>query len=323
MIWGLLCKIELLLNKSTKIRINYWLGALLSLVLLYVLYYQVRQQLSRIDGDMVWDHASNFLLAGAILLMPLNLMAEVSKWKFLAGSAQPIRWTEAWKSYMAGLSLSLLTPNRVGEYPGRILYLKRKNTPRLLSVSILGIFAQLIAIMIFGFAGLIYYNLKFPGTWPLFFLIGTIVGGAILLILYLRFERWAIRLEHLPWFRRFKTYKYLMKRFSIKDQLTILLLSMAKILVFTAQYLTLLYWMNVSFPIWDGFFMAALFFWILAVIPSIALAELGIRGNLSLLLFGQLSNHTVGIIAATGILWCINLALPAALGSLLWLKRKI
>ncbi len=313
----------MLLNKSTKIWINYGLGAALSAVLLYLLYVQVVQQLTRVDTDALWDHASNVYLIAGLLLMPVNLALEAWKWKLLAGSAGPLSYRAAAGSYLAGMAFSLITPNRIGEYPGRILFLRRKNTPRLISVSVLGMFAQLIAVMLFGLAGLIYYNINFPGFWQQLTLAATLLGAAALVVLYLRFEQWAVVLERIRWLRRFRTYKYLMKRFSLREQLVILALSLIRFLVFTAQYLTLLYWMNVSFPVVDGFFMAALFFWVMTVVPSVALAELGIRGNVSLALFGHFSGHTVGIIAATAIVWCINLALPAIAGSLLWVRKKL
>ncbi len=313
----------MLVNKSTKIWINYGLGAALSVALLYLLYVQVAEQLARIDTNALWSHASNSYLAAGLLLMPVNLALEVWKWKLLAASAGPISYRSAAASYLAGMAFSLITPNRIGEYPGRILFLRKKNTPRLVSVSVLGMFAQLIAVMLFGLIGLIYYNVNFPGIWQQFILAVTLLGAVTLVVLYLRFEQWAVVLERIRWLRRFRTYKYLMKRFTLREQLTVLMLSLIRFLVFTAQYLTLLYWMNVSFPVADGFFMAALFFWVMTVIPSVALAELGIRGNVSLALFGHFSDHTVGIITATAIVWCINLALPAITGSLLWARKKL
>src|SRR5690606_29349292 len=103
---------QMLLNKSTKIWINYGLGAALSVVLLYLLYVQVVQQLARIETGALWDHASNAYLAVGLLLLPVNLTLEVWKWKLLAGSAAPLSWRDAAQSYLAGMAFSLITPNR-------------------------------------------------------------------------------------------------------------------------------------------------------------------------------------------------------------------
>jgi hypothetical protein len=62
----------------------------------------------------------------------------------------------------------------------------------------------------------------------------------------------------------------------------------------------------------------------LAVIPTFALSELGVRGSVSLFLIGGYllssrgapvsENESLAIILAAGLLWMINLAIPAILG---------
>jgi hypothetical protein len=61
----------------------------------------------------------------------------------------------------------------------------------------------------------------------------------------------------------------------------------------------------------------------MAVLPTIAIAEIGLRGSVSLHFLGLLSDNTAGILAATVAIWLINLVLPAAIGSILLLGVKI
>ncbi|MEJ7737659.1 MAG: hypothetical protein WKF97_09555 [Chitinophagaceae bacterium] len=61
----------------------------------------------------------------------------------------------------------------------------------------------------------------------------------------------------------------------------------------------------------------------MALVPTIALAEIGIRGKISLELFGLFSTNHIGIVAASAGIWGINLMLPALLGSLFILRIKI
>ncbi len=62
---------------------------------------------------------------------------------------------------------------------------------------------------------------------------------------------------------------------------------------------------------------------LLAIIPTTALAELGIRGKMSLLLLGLISTNSVGIIATAAGIWLINLILPAIAGTLFILGIRI
>lgn len=311
------------MNKSTKIWLNYTLGAAISALLLWSIYRQVQTQLQRIDHDTLWHTGPWLFFWLGIALLPVNLGLEAFKWKILAGSAGPVTTAEAITSYLAGIAFSLVTPNRIGEYPGRLLYLKRKNTPRLISVSVLGAFAQLFAVLFFGIVGLVYYNIAFPGPWQKLVLIACVAVTGLIALFYIRFERWAPLLEKIRWLRKYQAYGHLLKRFTRKEQGTILGISVLRFAIFTAQYLFLLRWMNVYMPPLEGFCMAALFFWAMAVIPSVALAELGIRGQVSIFLFQHFSNNTIGVLAATVVLWCINLVLPAVAGSILLVRMRL
>ncbi|MEI8278616.1 MAG: lysylphosphatidylglycerol synthase domain-containing protein [Bacteroidota bacterium] len=311
------------MNKSTKIWLNYLLGAAISTALLWGIYVQVKDQLGKVDSETWWHSGPSIFLLIGILLMPVNLALETLKWKILVGSAQPVSYKQAFASLLAGNSLSIVTPNRIGEYPGRILYLQRKNTFRLIGVSVLGACAQLLTVFLFGIIGLIYYNITYPGRGELIALIGSVLAITIVAFLYWRFEYWMPILEKTKWIRRFQTYSQLLKRFSKKEQLTILILSILRFGVYTTQYLLLLYWMNIDIPVLEGFYTIMLFFWALAIIPSIALTELGVRGQVSIYLFHHYTTHIVGILAATIGLWFINLMIPAVIGSILLLRMRI
>jgi hypothetical protein len=61
----------------------------------------------------------------------------------------------------------------------------------------------------------------------------------------------------------------------------------------------------------------------MAVIPTIALAELGTRGEVSLYLFHHFSSNTIGILGATLAIWFLNLVIPSIAGSLLLLRMRL
>jgi hypothetical protein len=61
----------------------------------------------------------------------------------------------------------------------------------------------------------------------------------------------------------------------------------------------------------------------MAVVPSIALLELGLRWQFSIIIFGIFSQNILGIYAAATGIWIINLLLPAIAGSILILGVRI
>jgi hypothetical protein len=58
-------------------------------------------------------------------------------------------------------------------------------------------------------------------------------------------------------------------------------------------------------------------------LPTIALLELGLRWEYSIMLFGLFSGNILGIYAAATGIWLINLVLPAMAGSLFILGIRI
>jgi hypothetical protein len=81
---------------------------------------------------------------------------------------------------------------------------------------------------------------------------------------------------------------------------------------------------SVDIPFIHAMIVIAMIFFVMTAIPTVTLAELGIRGSVSLQLIGlyfeRFSELTysveLGILSSTSTLWLINLAFPALLGTL-------
>jgi len=102
----------------------------------------------------------------------------------------------------------------------------------------------------------------------------------------------------------------------------LILISGARYLVFLLQYLLIFTLCSVDISALHIVSLTALLFLILAIIPTLTLAELGIRGKVSLFLFGIYSTNTIGILAAAGGIWFLNLIIPACLGGLILLRLQ-
>lgn len=311
------------MNKSTKIWVNYIAGAIISIFLLWNIYGQVTKQLATLDKN-TWTQTGHIgILIAAIVLMFANTSLEAYRWYVLTRSVEPITYRKAFASYLAGLALSIITPNRVGEYPARILYLGQRHTFRFINVSLMAILAQLSAVYFFGFLGLVFYCLAFGGLneW-----IGLGIGAILALLIaiaYWRFDRWLPWFARFSWLRRFVIYGRLINRFTPHGQVLILGLSYLRFIVYSIQFILLLAWLQVDIAPADAFFMISLFFWVMAVIPSIALTEIGIRGTVSIYLFSHYSNNTLGIVAASTGIWMLNLIIPSIIGSILILRMRL
>ena len=323
-------------NRKFKIIIRYVVGPLLGAWLFYSLYQQIRNQphlhesLTLIKDAPFGEAASKFWIV--IILALVNWGIEARKWQVLLKPLQKIRYLRAYRSVLSGLALSLNTPNRMGEYGGRILYVKEGSRLKAISLSIAGSISQLIITLIFGCGGLIYLlyfqNLHTDSVIGLSFywikvllFISSIVTG-FLVLFFFRLS-WLIKLlEKIPLFVKYIGYFNVLEEFTAKLLLRLLSLSFFRYLIFVLQYILLLQVLHVEIFWFDCFWIISILFLVLAIVPSFAIADLGIRGKFSTELLSLYSMNTIGILGTTFGIWFINLFIPAFAGSILILGIK-
>jgi hypothetical protein len=322
------------LNKSIKIFIKWFLGPLLAVWLCYSLYRQVKNQP---DLETAWAMIKTVPFGAmawkfwlVIAMVFINWGIEARKWQLLMSPVQPMAFIRAFKSVLCGVTLSLNTPNRIGEYGGRVLFVDEGKRLMAVSLSIAGGIAQLIITVMAGCCGLVFLlfskeeivlDMGISFLWLKIFLWGSIFVAIILLLFFFRM-RWLVQLAaRLPYGDRIAKYVKVLETFDAKILLRLLSLSLCRYMVFILQYIFMLELMQVEKNYWQSFWLVTVLFWLLAIIPSFAIAELGIRGTIAKTLFA-FSKNLVGILAVTFSIWFINLFIPALIGSLLILGIK-
>lgn len=270
-----------------------------------------------------------------ILLMFANWSCEAYKWKVLINHIQPISFFRSFKAILSGLSISLAlnTPNGSGEYIGRVLYIKEGNRIRAVTLTFVGSLSQLIITIVSGTIGLFILQNSFIAlaqTHELMsrlslhaILYGCVLFSILLLVIYFEISYLTRFLEKLPWVSKFAYFIQKLEDFGWKELLKVLGISFLRYMVFVIQYILLLQVFNVGISIVTSLWLITIMFLALAIIPSIALAELGIRGKISIFLFGLFSTNTVGIVLTASAIWLINLIVPALAGSLFILGIKL
>ena len=322
------------MNKSIKILINYFLGPVLLIVLCYSLYSQLMQQT---DLALRWQQVKqswqSWKFFAVFFLMLINWGIEAKKWQLLVLHVQRFSFMQSFKSVLAGCSITMLTPNRIGEYGGRILFLKEENRIKAISLNIAGSISQLLVTMIMGCVGLIFLRFLshnssnalnvLPHFWGNVLIYFSITATLVLFLFYIRLA-WLVRLiEKVPAFTKAVKHITVLDEFSAKQLLKILLLSLLRYVVFVLQYILLLQVMQVNIDVGLSFWLITVFYLVMAVAPTIGFLELPVRAKASLELMKLYSTNTLGIETAALAIWLINLVLPALVGSLLILSIKI
>lgn len=322
-------------NKNIKIFLNAVLGPGLFGWIAYSIYQQITSQpdlpaaltylKEALFGPMAWK------LCMVVLLMFVNWIIEARKWQVLMARLQQMSLGTSFKSILAGVSLGVNTPNRVGEYGGRMLYVYEEVRLKSLPMSALGNISQLIITLLLGCLGLFiqkdivyaaWANYGLTYTWFEFFSWSAVVLTIATVIFYFKVEKILNTAVSIP-FRNWLNKLNGLQQCSVTVLLRVLLLSALRYIVFVCQYILLLQLMHVELNITDAFWLITVLYLILAIIPSITLLELGIRGMVAVLLFGSFSDNTLGIYAASAGIWLINLIVPAIAGGMLLPALKV
>ncbi len=283
---------------------------------------EIRQALT---GTEAWK------LIATILLMFVNWGLETLKWQLLLRHLHKISFGEAFKAILSGLAFALNTPNRIGEYGGRVLFIPDGKRVRAVSLTLAGSFSQLLVTLILGGVGLFFLSDKITASVEFSSLHVWITVLEVLVffiaiagcIIYFKLGLLVKLFEKLPGVQIYSRHIDVLSEMNVTILLNVMILSFLRFLVFIIQYNLMLQMMQVEMGWWSGFWTVSVLFLLLATLPTIALLELGLRWEYSIMLFGLFSGNILGIYAAATGIWLINLVLPALAGSLFILGIRI
>ena len=321
------------LHKSIKILFNWFLGPLIFILLSWSLYSKIVNQPDLANRWMqIKQSFHKPVLWLAVLLVFVNWGIEGRKWQLLLRPLEKITFLNAFRSVLAGCSITMLTPNRVGEYGGRILYVSEDNRLDAIPLTILGSMSQLFITVLMGTAGILYLKMEgqeislfsfLPNYTTDLLLYLSISASVVLILLYLRVSLLVKFLEKITFLKKVVAHIVLLNTFSRKQLLRILFLSFLRYTVFILQYILLLQALQVHIDFFTCFGLITIFYLIMAIAPTIGFTEIPIRASASVALLQLYSTNVIGIQAASFGIFIINLVLPAVAGSLLILGIKI
>lgn len=269
--------------------------------------------------DVPW---SALVLVG--VLMVLNWGIEAVKWRGLVRDVERPGLGRSFLAVIAGTSIGLVTPNRVGEFAGRVLFLRPEHRVQGSFATLLGSIAQFVITVLGGTLLLFLGSAGAPAVYgiPLW----ELVKWSALLIglgtVFLYFSPGALERVFLavPFLRRYERHVHVLAVFDRLRLISVLGLSALRYVVFTFQFALLLVY--VAGVEWNNALAAVpLIFLVTTLVPTTALTELGVRGSVAegLVTGGE----PTGVVVASIIVWVVNIVIPAIAGSLILLLSPI
>jgi uncharacterized membrane protein YbhN (UPF0104 family) len=269
-----------------------------------------------------------FLLVLSALLIPANWGLEAWKWQLLGQKLEKISYLRAFRAVMVGLTLGFITPNRLGDYAGRVLELKSKERLEGIGAVFIGRFCQLVATVLVGSLGLLYFALllywsDYPAICLSVFFLLLVVNVAMLLLLFNARAMVALVAAVGP-LRKLAKYVAIMGRYTFGEMHQVLVLSLVRYFVFLLQFVLLLILFEVRLSPAEYISGISTSFILKSVVPSVSLlSDLGVRELSAMYVFGLLGQERLQVLSASLSLWLLNIVVPSAVGLFFVLRLRL
>jgi hypothetical protein len=314
------------INKNIKLFLNWVVGPILFAWIAWRISIDLREQTDTITNPSFWIGQFKIhplaLACIQFVLMGLQWSIEAFKWKTLLSSSLKLPFRSAFTAVFRGIAVSVVTPNRVGEFVGRVLHLPKEHVVQGVGWTFICNLAQLVVTLFMGTVAVFLLedelNSIFKYTeWNGFIDLAAIISLSALLVAVLAY--WGA-----PWVIQqiAKRSPLLSNRLHVleetpKNQLIVILgLSFLRFSIFVFQYWVFFWALDISIEYMDLLLkLSVLFLW-LAVIPTFTVLELGLRWQFALLLFSAWQEVHLSILLIVTAIWCINFILPAMLGAI-------
>jgi uncharacterized membrane protein YbhN (UPF0104 family) len=255
-----------------------------------------------------------------ILLSIFNWFFEILKWKNLVKTIKNISFRDALEQSLGGLTASLITPNRIGDYGAKAVYYAKQFRTKIVLLNLLGNMAQMTITTIFGVIGFIIFVNRYQIDVNYY---RVIKFGFILLmvslfaVLGVKQKRYKIK-----GFSFERILKFI-KQIDTKTHFTTLFLSLIRYLIFSFQFYYLLSMFGVDVEYTKAMVVITSMYFLASIVPSISIFDVIIKGSVAVFLFGYVEVNELTILSIITLMWLLNFVIPSLFGSYFVLNFKL
>ncbi|MBL4585609.1 MAG: flippase-like domain-containing protein [Flavobacteriales bacterium] len=304
------------------------IGLLIKVIIAFVALWFIYREVQVKDQETDLSFGIDFLLqrqqlpilSALVGLMLLNWLLEAYKWRTLIQHIEQISMPRSLMAIFSGITIAIFTPNRVGEYGGRIFHLQKADRLDAALLTIVGSYAQLVVTLVTGILATIFFLPKYIGIGPVtpvqYNLIAILMAGlcVLLVVLFLNTRLLTVIIKWLPIPQKYHHYAEVFQYHNSSTLSKVFLASLGRYAIFTFQFFLLLQIFEVNINYFHAMMMVSMTYFVMTAVPTIAITELGVRGSVAVYFLGMISENPSGIFMASSILWLINLAVPALIG---------
>ena len=253
----------------------------------------------------------------SIGLATLNWTFEILKWKKVVSAIAKISFITSLKQSLASLTVSLATPNRIGDYGAKAYFYKAEKRRQILLLNFLSNGAQMAITAIFGMVGLIYIIVKHDLTISIINIALLAVVFMLLAILGYLFKEKELILRGLS---LHKVGAYINK-LSNSIKTWTFLYSLARYLVFSSLFFLLLKFFGAQLSFWEAAPIIYGMYLLVSLVPTVFIFDVVVRGGVAVWLFSLVGVSELTVLCVVLAMWILNFVIPAIVGSFYLIKH--
>lgn len=246
-----------------------------------------------------------------VFLTLFNWFFEILKWQKLVQIIQNISFKDALEQSLGGLTASLVTPNRIGDYGAKVMYYTNRFKGKIVLLNLVGNISQMTITTVFGVIGLTIF-VNFYQVDINYYRVTRFVF-ILLIIAILSF----FGVKH----RRFKVkgHSYVdiidfIKSITINVKAKTLVFSLIRYLIFSFQFYFFLSVFGVAIDYLDAMVVITSMYFLASIIPSISIFDVVIKGSVAVFLFSFLKINELTILTIITSMWLLNFVIPSVFG---------
>jgi hypothetical protein len=250
------------------------------------------------------DAFSSINITFLVTLTLLNWFFEILKWQNLVKTLKPISFRNALEQSLGGLTASVITPNRIGDYGAKAVYYAKPFRTKIILLNLLGNIAHMTIT-----TDVNYYRLMKFG-----FILLLISLFAVIAAKQNRFKIKGFSLERVLSF---------IKNIGFKAHITTLSLSLIRYLIFSFQFYYFLTMFGVDVDYTKAMAIITSMYFLASILPSISIFDVVLKGSVALFLFGYADVNELTILTIITLMWLLNFVIPSVFGSYFVLNFKL
>ena len=245
-----------------------------------------------------------------LLLAIANWFFEILKWKILVSKVQNISFLTSLKQSLSALTISLATPNRIGDYGAKAFYFKKEERKQILVLNFFSNASQMGITTLFGIIGLIYMTFVYSIEYSLLKIISLVFGVLLFCILGYIFKEQQLIIKGLS---ISKVLNYL-KSIKTSIKVNTILFSFFRYVIFSYLFYRLLLFFGVDISLIEATPMIFSMYFLVSIIPTIFIFDVVVRGGAAVWLFSLAGISEIPVLCTVLSMWVLNFVIPSIFG---------